>query len=113
MQTASAVSNKTPQHVTSPEAETSIAIVDDIEMGGSDTDEFGEVQMGDDDDAGATPAELTPKPICVRLFEEPRGWWHSCEVDYMCEASGDVNLDALAKLLPVEGSVRVSITASL
>jgi hypothetical protein len=90
-------------HLTLPEEQV-IATVDmedhdtqdmDIEMGGVRTD---------------SEAVSRARPICIRLYEEPRAWWHTREIDFVREASGDVNLVTVAKLLALEGSVRVSTT---
>lgn len=51
--------------------------------------------------------------ICVKLYEEHRGWQHSHEINFQRDPNGDINLDALAKLLPVEGVIRVSNPALL
>jgi hypothetical protein len=66
----------------------------------------------DDVEMGVVPmARTKEKSICVRLYEEPRSWWESHEVDYLCEPNGDVDLDALAKLLLVEGHLWVGSPA--
>jgi hypothetical protein len=46
--------------------------------------------------------------VRIRLYNEPRGWNYACEVDYLCELNGDVDLYGLEKVLGVNGKVRVS-----
>jgi hypothetical protein len=60
------------------------------------------------DDVASNPSGPVRKSIRVRLYTEPRGWRHSCEIDFQRELNGDVNLNVLAKLLHVEKTVRVS-----
>jgi len=63
------------------------------------------------DHVKSNPSGPVTRSIRVRLYTEPRGWRHSCEIVFQREPNGDVNLNVLAKLLHVEKTVRVSNSA--
>jgi hypothetical protein len=98
------------KRTSSPIAGPNCSYAEDIEM----DHVGGDVEMGHQernlkvDHVKSNPSELAATSICVRLYAERRGRNHIREINFQREPNGDLNLVLLAKMLQVEGTVRVS-----
>jgi hypothetical protein len=79
-----------------------VGIVDGMEIDHGDIES--DIEMEDEMDAPIRPVKNS---VRVRLYDEPRSWWHSLEIDCPREPNGDLNLVRLADLLHAEGTIRV------